>query len=85
MLQDGSKGVYRTIVTNNNQTSELIVEVKELAVTKGGKVKVEFISANYKNPDFRTLIGEELLHEVRNLLGDYLHTEVTLQKQHFGA
>ncbi|WP_204281967.1 hypothetical protein [Pontibacter burrus] len=75
MLQEGHKGVYKTIVTDNNQTSELIVEVKELAVTKGGQVKVEYISANYKNPDFRTRKGEALLQEVRDLLGDYLPLE----------
>lgn len=71
-LEEGNKGVYRTIVTDHNQSSELVVEVKELAVTKAGQVKVDFISAYYKNPAFRTRKGEALLREVRDLLGDYL-------------
>lgn len=75
VLLEGNKGVYKTIVTDQNQTSELIVEVKELAVTKSGQVKVEYLSANYKNPDFRTRKGEALLQEVRDLLGDYLPLE----------
>jgi hypothetical protein len=48
------------------------VEVKELAVTKAGQVKVEYLSAFYKNPEFRTRKGEALLKEVQGLLGDYL-------------
>ncbi|WP_239022964.1 hypothetical protein [Pontibacter mangrovi] len=72
VLEEGNKGVYRTVVTDHNQQSELVVEVKELAVTQGGQVKVEYISAQYKNPEFRTRKGEALLREVRELLGDYL-------------
>jgi len=72
VLEEGHKGVYKTIVTDQNQSSELIVEVKELAVTEGGKVKVQYLSAYYKNPGFRTRKGEALLREVRDLLGDYL-------------
>ncbi|MDX5436849.1 MAG: hypothetical protein LPK03_06615, partial [Pontibacter sp.] len=34
--------------------------------------KVEYLSAFYKNPEFRTRKGEALLREVRDLLGDYL-------------
>ncbi|WP_165838209.1 hypothetical protein [Pontibacter arcticus] len=71
-LQEHNKGVYKTIVTDHNQSSELVVEVKELAVTSGGQVKVEFVSACYKNPEFRTKKGEALLREVRELLGEYL-------------
>ncbi|WP_299762021.1 hypothetical protein [uncultured Pontibacter sp.] len=72
VLEEGNKGVYRTVVTEHDQTSELVVEVKELAVTKAGQVKVEYLSAFYKNPAFRTRKGEALLREVRELLGDYL-------------
>jgi len=71
-LEEGHKGVFRTIVTDQNQSSELVVEVRELAVTSGGQVKVDFLSAYYKNPSFRTRKGEALLREVRDLLGDYL-------------
>jgi len=71
-LEEGNKGVYRTIVTDNDKTSELVVEVKELAVTKNGQVKVQYLSAFYKNPDFRTRKGEALLKEVHGLLGEYL-------------
>ncbi|GAB3537031.1 hypothetical protein GCM10027443_28910 [Pontibacter brevis] len=72
VLEQGNKGVYRTIVTEQHKSSELVIEVKELAVTTGGKVKVEYLSAYYKNPEFRTRKGEALLKEVRDLLGDYL-------------
>lgn len=72
LLEEEHKGIYKTIVTDQNQSSELVVEVKELAVTQGGKVKVEYLSANYKNPRFRTRKGEALLKEVQGLLGDYL-------------
>lgn len=72
VLEEGNKGVYRTIITDHNQTSELVVEVKELALTQAGQVKVEYLSAFYKNPEFRTRKGEALLREVRDLLGDYL-------------
>ncbi|MFD2247953.1 hypothetical protein [Pontibacter ruber] len=72
VLEEGNKGVYRTIVTDNNKSSELVVEVKELAVTKNGQVKVQYLSAFYKNPDFRTKKGEALLKEVHGLLGEYL-------------
>ncbi|GEO07185.1 hypothetical protein AAE02nite_48490 [Adhaeribacter aerolatus] len=72
VLEEGNKGVYRTIVTDNNQSSELIVEVKELAVTKTRQVKVQYLDAFYKNPEFRTRKGEALLKEVQGLLGDYL-------------
>lgn len=72
VLEEGNKGVYRTIVTDNNQSSELTVEVKELAVTKNGHVKVQYLSAFYKNPEFRTKKGEALLTEVHGLLGEYL-------------
>ncbi|WP_439882321.1 hypothetical protein ACSX1A_03970 [Pontibacter sp. MBLB2868] len=71
-LQEGNKGVYRTIITDHNQSSELTVEVQELAVTQAGQVKVAYINAFYKNPDFRNRKGEALLREVRELLGDYL-------------
>ncbi|AKD04195.1 hypothetical protein POKO110462_11515 [Pontibacter korlensis] len=77
VLQEGNKGVYRTVVTDHNQSSELVVEVKELAVTQAGQVKVEYLSAFYKNPEFRTKKGEALLREVRELLGEYLpHSEI---------
>ncbi|GGK79316.1 hypothetical protein ACD591_08540 [Rufibacter glacialis] len=72
VLEDEKKGVYKTIVTDNQKSSELVVEVKELAVTEGGQVKVEYLSAFYKNPVFRTRKGPELLQEVHGLLGDYL-------------
>lgn len=71
-LEEGNKGVYKTIITDESKTSELTVEVKELAVTESGQVKVQYISAFYKNPEFRTKKGEALLNEVRDLLGDYL-------------
>ncbi len=71
-LREGNKGVYRTIVTEEHQSSELTVEVQELAVTQAGQVKVAYVSAFYKNPSFRTRKGEALLREVRELLGDYL-------------
>jgi hypothetical protein len=72
VLEEGNKGVYRTIVTDHNQSSELTVEVKELAVTKNRQVKVQYLSAFYKNPEFRTKKGEALLAEVHGLLGEYL-------------
>ncbi|MCJ8166181.1 hypothetical protein MKJ04_15140 [Pontibacter sp. E15-1] len=72
LLEEGHKGVYSTTVTEQNQSSELVVEVQELAVTEAGKVKVTYLSAFYKNPVFRTRKGEALLREVRDLLGDYL-------------
>lgn len=71
-LEEGNKGVYKTIVTDNNVSSELVVEVKELAVTQNGLVKVQYLSAFYKNPDFRTKKGDALLKEVHGLLGEYL-------------
>jgi hypothetical protein len=71
-LEEGNKGVYKTLVTDQNKTSELVVEVKELAVTESGQVKVEYLSAFYKNPEFRTKKGDALLQEMRDLLGDYL-------------
>lgn len=71
-LEEGNKGVYKTIVTDNGKSSELVVEVRELAVTKTGQVKVEYVSAQYRNPDFRNKKGEALLNEVRDLLGEYL-------------
>ncbi|MDQ3393697.1 MAG: hypothetical protein M3512_06245 [Bacteroidota bacterium] len=71
-LEEGNKGVYKTIVTDNNKSSELVVEVKELAVTQNGQVKVEYLSAFYKNPEFRNRKGEALLKEVHGLLGEYL-------------
>lgn len=72
VLDEGRKGVYKTIVMDQNKSSELVVEVKELAVTEGGQVKVQYLSAFYKNPDFRTRKGDALLSEVHGLLGDYL-------------
>lgn len=72
ILDEGRKGVYKTIVMDQNKSSELVVEVKELAVTEAGQVKVEYLSAFYKNPDFRTRKGDALLNEVRGLLGEYL-------------
>jgi len=71
-LEEGNKGVYKTIVSNHNESSELVVEVKELAVTQNGQVKVQYLSAFYKNPEFRTRKGDALLKEVHGLLGDYL-------------
>ncbi|MHC2993336.1 hypothetical protein OB13_17780 [Pontibacter sp. HJ8] len=71
-LEEGNKGVYKTIVADNGKSSELVVEVRELAVTKTGQVKVEYLSAYYKNPEFRTKKGEALLKEVHGLLGEYL-------------
>lgn len=72
VLQEGHQGVYRTVVSDHNEQSELVVEVKELAVTQAGMVKVEYLSAYYKNPSFRTKKGEALMREVRELLGEYL-------------
>jgi spore cortex formation protein SpoVR/YcgB (stage V sporulation) len=72
VLEEGNKGVYKTIVTDQNKSSELVVEVKELAVTKNGQVKVQYLDAFYKNPEFRTSKGDALLKEVHGLLGDYL-------------
>jgi hypothetical protein len=72
VLEEGNKGVFKTIVTENNRSSELVVEVKELAVTRTGKVKVQYLSAFYKNPEFRTKKGDALLTEVHSLLGEYL-------------
>lgn len=73
VLEEGNKGVYKTIVTDqDSKSSELVVEVKELAVTQTGQVKVQYLSAFYKNPAFRTRKGEALLKEVYGLLGDYL-------------
>ncbi|SFG00375.1 hypothetical protein [Pontibacter chinhatensis] len=72
VLQEGHQGVYRTVVSDHNEQSELVVEVKELAITQAGMVKVEYLSAYYKNPSFRTKKGEALMREVRELLGDYL-------------
>lgn len=72
ILEGGNKGVYKTIVTDNNKSSELVVEVKELAVTQLGQVKVQYLSASYRNPEFRTKKGEALLKEVYDLLGEYL-------------
>ena len=71
-LEDGNKGVYKTIVTDHNKSSELVVEIKELAVTQNGQVKVQYLSAFYKNPEFRTRKGDALLKEVHGLLGEYL-------------
>ncbi|QMU29296.1 hypothetical protein [Adhaeribacter radiodurans] len=72
-LEEGNKGVYKTVVTNSaNKSSELVVEVKELAITQSGQVKVQYLSAYYRNPEFRTRKGEALLKEVQGLLGDYL-------------
>src|SRR5690606_6180879 len=71
-LDEGNRGVYKTIVSDDNGTSELVVEIKELATTEGGQVKVQYLSAFYKNPAFRTRKGEALLQEMRDLLGDYL-------------
>lgn len=75
VLEEGNKGIYKTIVTDNNQSSELVVEIKELAITKTGLVKVQYLSAYYKNPAFRTKKGDALLNEVHGLLGDYLPLE----------
>lgn len=72
VLDEGRKGVYKTIVMDQNKSSELVVEVKELAVTEGGQAKVQYLGAFYKNPDFRTKKGDALLSEVHGLLGDYL-------------
>jgi hypothetical protein len=71
-LQGGNRGVYKTIVTDNSRSSELIVEIQEQAVTQNGQVKVQYLSAYYKNPEFRTRKGDALLKEVHGLLGDYL-------------
>lgn len=74
-LEEANKGIYKTVVTEQNRSSELVVEVKELAVTKTGLVKVQYLSAYYKNPEFRTKKGEALLREVHDLLGEYLPLE----------
>ena len=71
-LEEGNKGVYKTIVSDQQKSSELVVEVRELAVTQSGQVKVQYLSAYYKNPEFRTRKGDALLKEVHGLLGDYL-------------
>jgi hypothetical protein len=71
-LEEGNKGIYKTIVTENNISSELVAEIRELAVTNSGQVKVEYLSAFYKNPEFRTKKGDALLREVHGLLGEYL-------------
>lgn len=71
-LEGGNKGVYRTIVTDQDRSSELVVEIQERAITQNGQVKVQYLSAYYKNPEFRTRKGEALLQEVQGLLGDYL-------------
>ena len=71
-LQGGNRGVYKTIVTDNSRSSELVVEIQEQAVTQNGQVKVQYLSAYYKNPEFRTRKGDALLKEVHGLLGDYL-------------
>jgi hypothetical protein len=71
-LEGENKGVYRTIVTDNDKSSELVVEIKEVAVTQNGQVKVQYLSAFYKNPEFRTRKGDALLKEVHGLLGEYL-------------
>lgn len=72
LLTDGKKGVYRTVVTDQQKSSELTVEVKEVAQTQAGQVKVQYLSAYYQNPAFRTRKGEALLQEVHGLLGEYL-------------
>jgi hypothetical protein len=72
VLEGGNKGVYRTIVTDHDRSSELVVEVQEQALTQNGQVKVQYLSAYYKNPAFRTRKGDALLQEVQDLLGDYL-------------
>ncbi|MGV3503575.1 MAG: hypothetical protein ACO1O1_07690 [Adhaeribacter sp.] len=72
VLQAGNKGVFRTFVTDKDQTSELVVEIQQQAYTQNGQVKVQYLSAYYKNPAFRTRKGEALLNEVHGLLGDYL-------------
>ena len=71
-LEEGNRGVYKTFVTEDNKSSELVAEVKELAVTQQGQVKVQYLNAYYKNPEFRTKKGDALLKEVQALLGDYL-------------
>ncbi len=71
-LNEGRRGVYTTLITDQQKSSELVIEVKELATTQAGQVKVEYLSAYYKNPDFRTKKGEALLAEVQELLGLYL-------------
>jgi hypothetical protein len=71
-LEEGNKGIYKTIVTEKDKSSELVAEIRELAVTKTGQVKVEYLSAFYKNPEFRTKKGDALLREVHGLLGEYL-------------
>jgi len=71
-LEEGNKGVYKTIVSDQQKSSELVVEVKELAITQSGQVKVQYLSAFYKNSEFRTRKGDALLKEVHGLLGDYL-------------
>jgi hypothetical protein len=72
VLEGGNKGIYKTLITDNDKSSELVVEIQELAVTQNSQVKVKYLSAYYKNPEFRTRKGEALLKEVHGLLGDYL-------------
>lgn len=72
VLEGGNKGVYKTIVMDKDKSSELVAEIQELAVTDRGQVKVKYLSAYYKNPEFRTKKGEALLTEVHGLLGEYL-------------
>lgn len=72
VLEGGNKGIYKTLITDNDKSSELVVEIQELAVTQNSQVKVKYLSAYYKNPEFRTRKGEALLQEVHGLLGDYL-------------
>ncbi len=72
ILEEGRMGVYKTIVMDKDKSSELVVEVKELAVTELGQVKVQYLSAFYKNPEFRTKKGDALLGEVSGMLGEFL-------------
>lgn len=72
VLEGGNKGVYKTIVMDKDKSSELVAEIQELAVTDRGQVKVKYLSAYYKNPEFRTKKGDALLAEVHGLLGEYL-------------
>lgn len=72
VLEGGNRGVYKTIVMDKDKSSELVAEIQELAVTDRGQVKVKYLSAYYKNPEFRTKKGEALLAEVHGLLGEYL-------------
>lgn len=72
VLEAGNKGVFRTIVTDQDQTSELVVEIQQQAYTQNGQVKVQYLNAYYKNPAFRTSKGDALLKEVHGMLGEYL-------------